>query len=283
MNRRVDIGDGVCLNVHDSGPDSLGRGPSIDPQGGGRGAPIVFLHGSGPGASGLSNFGPNLQAFHASGFRTLLVDSLGYGLSDKPLVDYDLATMSGAVVSLLDALDLPRVTLVGNSHGGAQCIRIALEQPERVERLILMAPGGLEARETYMQMRGIRSMLRCVFGPEGITRAGMAKVFQRQLYDPTQIDEALIDARYQVALTQPRRVFETLRVDNQEERLGELACPVLGLWGADDLFCPVSGAAKLAGRCADARVTVFSRCGHWVMVERKAVFERLCVDFLCQG
>lgn len=246
--------------------------------------PLVFLHGSGPGASGRSNFHDNAVVFQAAGYRCVLVDSLGYGLSDKPTdVPYSLEVMSGALVAALDSLGLQRVTLVGNSQGGAIAIRTTLDQPDRIESLILMAPGGLEARETYMQMRGIRSMLRCIYGPEGITEAGMRKVFEKQLFDSSLVTDALVADRTRVAHTQPRHVFETMKVDNQEDRLAELTCPVLGLWGVDDLFCPVSGASKLATQVPTCRVTLFSQCGHWVMVEHAAAFNRLCLDFLQNG
>ncbi len=248
------------------------------------GPPLVFLHGSGPGASGKSNFHDNAVVLSAAGYRCILVDSLGYGSSDKPTdVPYSLEVMSGALMGALDHFGIERFALVGNSQGGAIAIRTALDHPDRVVSMVLMAPGGLEPRETYMQMRGIRSMLRCVYGPEGITVEGMRKVFEKQLYDSTLVTDELVAERTRVALTQPRHVFETMKVDNQEERLGELRCPVLGLWGVDDLFCPVSGAMKLATRIPQCRVTLFSRCGHWVMVEHSDVFNRLCIDFLKDG
>lgn len=264
----VDVGNGWKLHYH-----AIGAGP-----------PVVFLHGSGPGASGWSNFHQNVAAINAAGFQAILCDSLGYGLSDKPTdVDYTLEVMSSAVVGLLDALGHAHVTLVGNSQGGALAIRIALDHPARVGRLVLMAPGGLEERETFMQMRGIRSMMRCLYGPEGLTRAGMKMLFENQLFDASLVSEALVDERTEAALAQPLHVFKSMRVDNLEHELGRLACPVLGLWGMDDQFCPVSGATKLAERVPNVRVTLFNRCGHWVMVEHAAVFDRLCVDFLLHG
>ena len=250
----------------------------------GEGHPILFLHGSGPGASGWSNFSENAQVWAKAGYRCVLVDSLGYGLSSKPTdVNYTLETMSSAAAALMEKLGHTRYTIVGNSQGGAQAIRIALNHPERVERLILMAPGGLEKREVYMEMRGIRSMLRCIYGPEGITLEGMKKVFHKQVFDASIVSDALIESRYEIALTQPTHVFKTMRVDNQTERLNELTCPVLGLWGMNDLFCPPSGATTLANNVANARVTLFSQCGHWVMVEHRAAFDRLCLDFLKNG
>jgi len=266
--RYAQVGEGLRVHYHD-----LGQGDRA----------VLFLHGSGPGASGWSNFAANAEPLATAGFRCILADNLGYGLSSKPDLDYGMDFIADGNLALMHSLGIERYAIVGNSHGGGQAIRIALRHPERVSKLVLMAPGGLEEREVYMQMRGIRSMLRCVFGPEGLTLEGMQKVFERQLFDPGCVPADVVQQRYEVALTQPLRVFRTLEVPNQEDQLAELRCPVLGLWGANDLFCPVSGAMKLATRVPDCRVTVFNRCGHWVMVEKKALFDRLALDFLQHG
>ncbi len=246
---------------------------------------VVFVHGSGPGASGYSNFKGNFRDLAARGFRTHVPDLPGYGLSDKPDAEddaYTLRFLADAVLAYLDARGIERCALVGNSLGGAVCVRVALDAPDRVDRLVLMAPGGLEARETYMAMPGIRSMLRCIFGPEGVTREGLHKVLSKQLYDPADLSDALVDERHAVATTQPRRVFETSQVPDQSSLLAELVQPVLAFWGADDQFCPVGGALKIAQACADAEVTVVTRCGHWVMVERREMFNRRCAEFLAE-
>ncbi len=264
----ADVGDGLRMHYHQHG----------------EGHPVLFLHGSGPGASGWSNFNANGIALAKAGYCAILPDSMGYGYSSKPVdVNYNLEFMSEAAVRLMDQLGHQTFTLVGNSQGGAQAIRIALEHPERVNKLVLMAPGGIEPRETYMQMRGIRSMLRCIYGEEGITLDGMRRVFEKQLYDKSLITDELVQDRYDVAMSQPRHVFETMRVDNQAERLSELTCPVLGLWGMDDLFCPPSGVPILSARVPNARVISITRCGHWVMVEHADLFNRMVIDFLDNG
>lgn len=253
----------------------------LAPAGDGAGVPVLFLHGSGPGASGWSNFAANARAWVAAGHRCVLPDLPGYGQSSKPAEQvYSFDFLAGAVLALLDHLGLERVALVGNSMGGALAIKLALDHPERISKLVLMAPGGLEAPETYLKMRGIRSMLRCIFGEEGITRAGMAKVFEKQVYDSALVSEALVDERTAVARSQPRSLWETMRVPDQSERLGELACPVLCLWGREDLFCPVSGAMTVLQGCREVEVVLLSRCGHWVMVEHKDRFDALAIEFL---
>jgi len=245
------------------------------------GFPVVFLHGSGPGASGWSNFRANAAFLAEHGYRAIMPDAIGYGLSDKPPdAQYPLDFFVDHLLGMLDVLGISTCALIGNSMGGAMAIRATLRAPERIERLILMAPGGLEDREVYMGMRGIRRMLRCIYGPESITRAGMAKVFELQLFDPSQISDAVIDQRLEIALTQPINVFKTMRIPDQSEQLSEITCPVLGFWGMDDQFCPPSGAPTVASRCPDARVILLSRCGHWVMVEKPDVFNKTVVAFL---
>lgn len=264
----ADVGDGLKLHLHD-----IGEGPVI-----------LFLHGSGPGASGYSNFIGNAEKLVAAGYRCILLDSLGYGRSSKPTDRlYDMDAMAGSAVKAMDALGIDTFTIVGNSQGGAQAIWIALNHKARVERLILMAPGGLEPRETYMEMKGIRSMMRCIYGPEGITPKGMQIVFAKQVYDQDLVPVDTIDKRYTVAIQQPRHVFESMRVPNQEDQLHEIECPTLCLWGMDDVFCPPSGAQKIAERVKGARVVLLTECGHWVMVEHRDVFDRYVLDFLTHG
>lgn len=261
----ADIGDGLRVHYHEQG-----EGPAV-----------VFLHGSGPGASGWSNFRHNYPYFAQRGFRALLPDTLGYGYSSKPEgLDYTLDFLVSAVQRFLAAVGVERCAVVGNSHGGAMAIRLASSRPEIVERLVLMAPGGLEERETYMKMEGIRAMMKAFMDPAGITRASMRRVFELQLYDPTLVTEELLQERVQIAELQPKRVLTSMQVPNLAQDIARLACPVFALWGVDDKFCPMSGAITIAQRCKRARVLLLSECGHWVMVEKAALFNDACVRFL---
>ncbi len=264
----LSIGDGLEVHYHEAG-----SGPAV-----------IFVHGSGPGGSGWSNFQGNYKALAQAGFRCLVPDLLGYGYSSKPEdAQYTLDFLTRGVLQFADALGLESFALVGNSLGGAICIRIAIDHPARVTRMVLMAPGGLEKREVYMGMKGIRSMLRAIFDPDGLSLESMRKVFAKQLFDPTIISEDLLEQRMRIAQTQPPAVFATSKVPNQSDELHQIRCPVLGLWGNDDQFCPVSGATTLAERIDDVRMMRLSRCGHWVMVEYETVFNRMVSDFLSEA
>lgn len=260
----AEIGDGLRMHYHDAG-----TGPAI-----------VWLHGSGPGASGWSNFKKNFPFFAEHGFRNIVVDNLGFGYSSKPEVDYGLDFVVGGIERLLDRIGVESCAVVGNSHGGACAIQLALNQPKRVHKLVLMAPGGLEEREAYMKMSGIRTMMKVFLGPDGISRESMRTVFGLQLHDPSQLDDETLDERVAIAQIQPKRVMSSLGVPHLAPRLRDLKCPVLGWWGMDDNFCPSSGATTIAKECRDARVMLLSRCGHWVMVEHPGLFNRGTLDFL---
>lgn len=247
------------------------------------GAPIVFFHGSGPGASGYSNFKGNYPAFAAAGYRCIVPDLPGYGLSDKPadihyINDFFIATLR----ALVQELGLGPVTLLGNSLGGAIALGYALAHPAEVSRLILMAPGGVEEREAYFEMEGIKRMM-ALFAQGPLNEASMRKLLGFQLYDASQVTDDVVAERVAVCATQPSTVLSTMRVPNYSERLNEIGCPTLGFWGMNDQFNPLSGAQKIATGIADCRMTLVNRCGHWVMVEHRDWFNRTCLDFLAHS
>ncbi len=250
----------------------------------GEGVPVVLLHGSGPGASGPSNFLATATALAERGYRCFMLDLLGYGASSKP-VDrpYTLSRHLEAVGQALPSLVADgAVHVIGNSMGGAVAMLLAMEHPARVRKLVLMAPGGLETTDVYMGMRGIRRMAKALYGPDGLDRDGLARVLELQVHDGV-VDAAVLDDRWGVAKEQPLYVHRTLAVPDLSQRLGEIRCPTLVFWGREDAFCPVSGAQRLQAGVADARVVVVPRCGHWVMVERPKLFRRWTVDFLADA
>ncbi len=262
----ADVGRGITMHYHEAGSGERGA--------------VLFIHGSGPGASGWSNFKGNYPFLAERGYRTIVPDTMGYGYSTKPAEGtFGLRDVAAQYKALLDVLRVDRVAVVGNSQGGAVAMTMALEYPEIVDKLVLMAPGGLESRETYMEMEGIKAMIRVLF-KEGISKETMRRVFSLQLHDVSKITDEVIDERYQVALTQHRDNIARIQVTNQEDRLPDIRCPVLCFWGAEDKFCPPTGAAKIAARCPNSRTMLISRCGHWVMVEYPKLFNELTLKFL---
>ena len=249
----------------------------------GQGEVVIFLHGAGGGASGYSNFKGNYPEFAKAGYRTIVPDLLGYGLSSKPDIEqYDSDFFVAGVKGLVDALGLKNITLLGNSLGGAVALGYALAYPDEVSRLILMAPGGVEDLDTYLAMPGIANMFKIY--QSGKTGAeAMRAVMTMQLFDPSLLTDEIINERAPIAATQTQAARSVLKVPNLTDRLHELKCPVFGFWGVNDHFNPVGGATKLLDNCPQARMVLVNRCGHWVQVEHRDMFNRSCIDFLQRG
>jgi 4,5:9,10-diseco-3-hydroxy-5,9,17-trioxoandrosta-1(10),2-diene-4-oate hydrolase len=246
----------------------------------GLGPPVVFLHGSGPGASAHSNFKQNASAIAAAGFRCILPDMPGFGWSSKPTgIDYTLDLFAESVIELLDALQLQRYAMIGNSLGGAVAMRIAILNPERVTGLVLMGPGGLESRETYFKMPGIQKMVSGFVG-DGFDRAGLRKLLELITCDPKVITEELLTERINVLQQQPKDVLARMVIPDQTADLPEIRCPILGFWGMQDQFCPPSGYEKILAACPQSRFEMLARCGHWAMAEFPELFNRHTIEFL---
>jgi 4,5:9,10-diseco-3-hydroxy-5,9,17-trioxoandrosta-1(10),2-diene-4-oate hydrolase len=248
----------------------------------GSGPAVVFLHGSGPGASGASNFRQNIDAFVAAGYRVVLPDLIGYGSSSKPEgIDYTLALFTDTVLEALQAHGVTRASLVGNSLGGGVAIQIALDNPQFAERLVLMAPGSVAEQASYFTMPGIAKMVSGFGGP-GFNLEEQRRLV-RNLVHPDfaeSIPETLVEERFAVARTQPKDVLARMRTPNLGLRLGELSLPILVLWGLNDEFCPESHARLFLDACEDVRTITFARTGHWVQVERAEEFNRYALEFL---
>lgn len=243
---------------------------------------VVFIHGSGPGASGASNFRQNIPAFVDAGYRVILPDMIGYGASSKPAgVDYPLDLFTGTLLEALRAHGVERAHLIGNSLGGGVAIQIALGHPGFVRSLVLMAPGAVAEQASYFTMPGIAKMVSN-FGSPDFDLAEQKRLVSNLVHPDfaPNIPDALIAERYAVARTQPKDVLARMKTPNLGLRLGELTQPIFVLWGLNDEFCPESHARLFLDQCRDVRAITFGRTGHWVQVERAEEFNRYSLAFL---
>lgn len=251
----------------------------------GSGPVVVFLHGSGSGACGYSNFKGNYPALVAAGYRVILPDLIGYGYSDKPDdVEYPLSFFIECVKQTLDAIGVRRCTLVGNSLGGAIALGYALEYPQQVEKLVLMAPGGLEEQPDYFTMPGMAVMKEIFMSPEPVTPQRLRHFLENALvHDKSVIDDELVNERHALMRMQNPQVVKTMKVPNLTARLPEIRCPSLAFWGINEKMMPETGILKLAKGVPNLRMVTVPNCGHWVMVEHREFFNRSVIDFLKNG
>jgi 4,5:9,10-diseco-3-hydroxy-5,9,17-trioxoandrosta-1(10),2-diene-4-oate hydrolase len=259
----------------------------------GSGPAVVLLHGGGAGATGASNYSRNIDAL-AENFRVIVPDMPGYGQSTKDIDHEDpFGDLAAAIRGLLDELDIDKAHLVGNSYGGAAALRLAMDRPDKVDRLVLMGPGGIGTTRG-LPTKGLNSLLN-YYGGDGPTREKLATFIRDFLvYDASAVPDELIELRYQASIqpevvanpplrrpsgpTAPRTLW---RMDlTRDKRLANVQAKTLVIWGQADKVNRPSGAQMLAERMPDCDVYLAANTGHWVQWEQADLFNTLATAFL---
>jgi len=256
----------------------------------GSGAPVVLLHGGGPGASGVTNYSRNIDAL-ARRFRVIVPDMPGYGRSTKTLDQSDpFGSLADSIRGLLDELGIATAHLVGNSYGGAAALRLALDTPDRVDRLVLMGPGGIGTTRA-LPTAGLKSLLS-YYGGDGPSRDKLASFIRTYLvYDGDSVPDELIELRYHASidpevvadppLRRPSGLRTLWRMDlTRDARLRHLQTPTLVLWGRDDKVNRPAGGPMLLNMMPNAELVMTSHTGHWLQWERAGLFNELVYEFL---
>jgi pimeloyl-ACP methyl ester carboxylesterase len=246
----------------------------------GEGAPVVLIHGSGPGVTAYANWRLTIPDL-AQSFRVLAPDLDGFGYSDKR-GDYGLPGWVHQIIGFLDALDLSRVSLVGNSFGSAIALRIATDHPDRVDRLVLMGAMGVEFPIT----EGLDSGWGYEPGIEN-----MRRILEFFTYNHELITDELVEVRYRAALEPgvqeafaqmfpaPRqRSVNALAIP--EDQIAQIRHETLIVHGRDDRVIPLQNAYRLLELLPRAELHAFGRCGHWSQIDWADEFNAQVIRFL---
>jgi pimeloyl-ACP methyl ester carboxylesterase len=260
----------------------------------GDGPTLLFLHGSGPGVTGWRNFRGVLPTF-AAHFRCLILEFPGFGVSDD-FGGHPMITAQGAVTPFLDALNVDRVDIVGNSMGGGVGINFAIHNPDRIGKLVTIGGIGTNVFSPGPS-EGIRLLQEFTEDP---TRQRLVDWLNSMVYDQALVTDQLIEERWKLAtdpatLASARRMYgkaafaqmmammKSADVPMPWALMHKVSAETLLTWGRDDRVSPLDMALIPMRTIPNAELHVFPNCGHWAMIEAKAAFESVVLGFLTRS
>ena len=260
----------------------------------GKGEPIVLVHGGGPGASGEYGWRRNIPAL-AEHFQVFALDRIGFGLTDKPAIAYSDQVLADHLADFIDALGLDQLYLMGNSMGAYGVARYAVDHPDSVKKMVLVASGSIAGAMGVegSPSEGQRAIRRFAEEP---TRENMRAVLEGLVSNKAGITDELIDGRFKLA-TLPgaveaqrshRKYRDRLKNDpNLQQqysllyRLPQLTIPTIMIWGKQDRFAPIEHGYQLQKMLPNLKAFhVFENSGHQVQNDEIEKFNKTVVDFL---
>jgi 2-hydroxy-6-oxonona-2,4-dienedioate hydrolase len=242
----------------------------------GQGSDLIFLHGLGAeGSNWAANFG-----FFAQKYHVYALDQIGFGNSDKPLIDYKIQTFVEFLQAFMQEQSISKATLVGNSLGGWIAADFAARYPEMVEKLVLVDAAGMRPQDPAAR-------LPVDLNPSSL--AGMRKILESIVYDKHWVTDELVRQAFERHMKigdgyTIQRVLAGILGDNQWEndKLGSIHAPTLLLWGHDDALIPLSSGERFQKAIPGAKLVVLNECGHIPQVEKPAEFNAELVKFLAE-
>lgn len=260
------VAGGISTNCHDVGS----------------GAPVLLIHGSGPGVTAWANWRLVLPELSRSR-RVIAPDMVGFGYTERPAgITYGIDGWVAHAVGVLDALGIEQTDLVGNSFGGAIALALAIRHPQRVRRLVLMGSVGVPFELT--------PGLDAAWGYEP-SIAAMRGLLDLFAHDRSLVTDELAELRYQASIRPgfqesfaamfpaPRQRWVDAMASSEAD-IRALRHKTLIIHGRDDRIIPLSTSLTLNRWIDDSQLHVFGRCGHWVQIEHSADFNHLVGRFL---
>lgn len=256
----------------------------------GRGPVLLLLHGLG---CDHRTWDPVIDSL-AEHFTVIAPDLLGHGQSEKPRADYSVGGYANGMRDLLTVLNVDKATVVGHSFGGGVAMQFAYQFPERTERLMLVATGGLGPEVTpairaittpgFHQAMGVLTLpgVRHVNGTalRALSHSGLSHL--RDLDEVADIYDSFRDPQARAAIRHVVRAVVDWRgqiVTMADRAYLTEAMPMAVVWGRDDMVIPVSHAARASQLAPKARVEVMERCGHFPHKDHPEAFVDIVLDW----
>jgi pimeloyl-ACP methyl ester carboxylesterase len=242
----------------------------------GSGPVLVLVHGLGSSKDG--DWGQVIVPLSQK-YRVIAMDQIGFGRSDKPLLDYKIQTYVDFLNEFLRELKVQKASMMGESLGGWISALYALELSEGghlvpIEKLVLVDAAGLKQDKPIPNLN-----------PS--TLADMRKVMEAVFYDTSWVNDEVLQKSFadklakndsytvHSILTNPGLASERL-----DDRLSEIHVPTLVVWGKQDPLLPISSGERYAAGIPGAKLVSFDKCGHVPPIEKSKEFVTVVEEFL---
>jgi len=255
---------------------------------GDEGTTVILLHGIG---ASVEIWKRNIDAL-AQNHRVYAIDLVGFGLSDKPSVPTTFSYGAQFVRDFMEKQHIGRASLIGNSLGGGVSLQFAIQFADRLEKLLLVASGGLGKQvNLLLRLASLPLIGELLTRP---TRKGTSRLLKQCTYDPALAADDLVELFYHFA-TLPgaqKSFLSTLRssfnfwgmrphlVRSTLDNLATISAPTLIVWGEQDRILPVAHAHVAEKKIPNARLHIFDACGHLPQLERPDEFNAVVLEFL---
>jgi 2-hydroxy-6-oxonona-2,4-dienedioate hydrolase len=245
----------------------------------GRGDPVILLHGTGgEGARWL----PTIKGL-APYFRVISLDQIGFGQSDKPLTNYHSGVFAGFLAGFMQAIGVPRATIIGQSMGAGVALYLAVHHPEMVERLVLVDGGGYRsASDPPAAPANWHDRQIANAGTLEESREYLEKLY----YDHSFVTDKMVEHNLILRLRSAYTI-ESMQTANArglggvtEEEVRGIKAPTLLVWGMNDPLSPIANADKLNAAIKSSRKVLIDKAGHYPFLEHADKFNQIVLEFL---
>jgi 2-hydroxy-6-oxonona-2,4-dienedioate hydrolase len=251
----------------------------------GEGPVLILLHGSGPGASGWSNFHQNMPEL-AKHFRVIALDMIGWGKSDP--AKHPNRDFAGAIVQFIETMGVDQVAIVGNSLGAMMAVQVAVRRPELVSHVVTMGAGSY-GQKYFSPADGLSEGMKILVDTyENPSDDQMRKLVSIMCFDKTFAQSDLVAKRAAAARAAQEhldnyneaRAYGPGAIFTRDEDFAALKCPVLLIHGRDDRVVGLEHSIKLVSTIPNSRLIIRNQCGHWFQLEHAEEFNRYITDFV---
>jgi 2-hydroxymuconate-semialdehyde hydrolase len=247
----------------------------------GEGETVIFIHGSGPGVTAYANWRLVMPVIGQS-YRVVAPDMVGFGYTDRPKgIKYNMDTWVQQMIDLMDALNIEKAHIVGNSFGGALALALVIKYPKRVNKLVLMGSVGVAHDLTY----GLDKVWGYTPSLEN-----MKELLDIFAYNRNIVTDELAELRYEASIREGfQESFSSMfpaprqngidNMESDEQDIKNIKNDTLIIHGREDKVIPLQNSIRLNQLIKKSQLHIFGECGHWTQIEHKDRFNTLLINF----